>query len=79
MVTRNLSIELSRRAVGIVCVALHPGTVDTALSKPFQGRVPAGKLFTVSTSASYLLAVIDSLSLESNGKFFAWDGSEIPW
>ena len=79
MVTRNLSIELRRRSPGVICVALHPGTVDTGLSRPFQSKVPAGKLFSVSYSASKMLAVIDALSSESNGRFFAWDGSEMPW
>ena len=36
MITKNLSIELHRRARGVICVALHPGTVDTGLSRPFQ-------------------------------------------
>lgn len=79
MVTRNLSIELRRRARGIICVALHPGTVDTDLSKPFQGSVPQDKLFTAADAAARLLNVIDGLDAESNGRFYAWDGSEIPW
>lgn len=79
MNTRNLSIELRRRARGIVCVALHPGTVDTALSQPFQGKLPKHKLFTVTEAASKLLSVIDLLNTESNGRFYAWDGTEIPW
>ena len=33
------SIELARRHSELTCVTLHPGTVDTALSEPFQGRV----------------------------------------
>jgi NAD(P)-dependent dehydrogenase (short-subunit alcohol dehydrogenase family) len=79
MVTRNLAIELRRRARGIICVSLHPGTVDTGLSKPFQRGVPGHKLFTPEQAAAKLLSVIDSLDGESNGKFYAWDGSEIPW
>jgi NAD(P)-dependent dehydrogenase (short-subunit alcohol dehydrogenase family) len=79
MATRNLSIELRRRARGIICVALHPGTVDTGLSEPFQSRVPSNKLFTPAQAAENLLAVVDSLDPDSNGKFYAWDGSEIPW
>lgn len=79
MVTRNLAIELRRRARGIICVALHPGTVDTELSKPFQARVPAGNLFPADEAAARLLAVVNSLREDDNGKFYAWDGSEIPW
>ena len=40
--TRTLSIEMKRK--GVLCVALHPGTVDTGLSKPFQRNVPEGKV-----------------------------------
>jgi NAD(P)-dependent dehydrogenase (short-subunit alcohol dehydrogenase family) len=79
MFTRCLSIELGRRHRGLACVALHPGTVDTALSRPFQARVPAAKLFTVERAATQLLAVIDGLTRDDNGGFYAWDGSPIPW
>ena len=79
MVTRNLSIELARRVKGMICVALHPGTVDTELSRPFQARVPASSLFAPERAASQLLAVIDGLSERDNGSFIAWDGQPIPF
>ncbi len=79
MITRNLSIELRRRSKGIICVGLHPGTVDTPLSKPFQSGVPEGRLFSAERAAGQLLQVIDSLTAESNGCFYAWDGREIVW
>ena len=31
-----LSIEFGRKKHKIACIVLHPGTVDTDLSKPFQ-------------------------------------------
>ena len=79
MVTRNLAIELRRRHRDIVCVALHPGSVDTDLSKPFQAGIPAERLHTPAAAAAHLLAVIDGLGEDSNGHFYAWDGREIPW
>lgn len=79
MFTRNLSIELTRRHRGLICVALHPGTTDTDLSRPFQKNVPEGKLFAVDRSVRYLLDVIDGLTPGDNGGFFAWDGQSIPW
>ncbi|GAC1625851.1 MAG: SDR family oxidoreductase [Nevskia sp.] len=78
-ITRTLAIELARRAPNLVCVALHPGTVETELSAPFRGNVAAGKLFTADQSAACLLRVIAGLSRESSGRFYAWDGAEIPW
>ncbi|MCR9278229.1 MAG: SDR family NAD(P)-dependent oxidoreductase [Pseudomonadaceae bacterium] len=79
MLLKTLSIELARRYKHLVCVALHPGTVDTALSEPFQRSVPDGKLFTRAYSARALLNVIDSLQASDSGSFKAWDGTDIPW
>jgi NAD(P)-dependent dehydrogenase (short-subunit alcohol dehydrogenase family) len=79
MFTKTLALELSRRLENAICVALHPGTVDTALSRPFQRRVPQHKLFTPSLAAQQLLSVIDGLQPSDSGGFFAWDGSRIPW
>ncbi len=76
-IVRTAAIELARSRPQAVCVALHPGTVDTGLSKPFQRGVPAEKLFTPAYSAGRLLAVLDSLTPAQSGRIFAWDGAEI--
>jgi NAD(P)-dependent dehydrogenase (short-subunit alcohol dehydrogenase family) len=79
MLLRTLAIEHRRtRPLGI-CVALHPGTVDTALSAPFQSGVPNGKLFSPGQAAEALLAVMDALGPEANGGFYAWDSTPVPW
>jgi NAD(P)-dependent dehydrogenase (short-subunit alcohol dehydrogenase family) len=77
MLLRTLAIEHARRWPDSVVVALHPGTVDTPLSKPFSSRVPAERLFEPSQSARYLLGVIDDLTPAATGGFFAWDGTPI--
>jgi len=79
MLLKTLSIELARRHPAALCVGLHPGTVDTALSAPFQRGVPDGKLFVPARAAAQLLAVLDGLSPEDSGGLFAWDGSRIPF
>ena len=79
MFTRGLSVELSRRSRQLICVALHPGTTDTALSEPFQSRVPEGKLFSTAYTVERLLTVMAELGPEDNGSFLAWDGQSIPW
>ncbi|SEO49401.1 SDR family oxidoreductase [Aquisalimonas asiatica] len=79
MFTRGIAVELGRRSRTLICVALHPGTTDTALSEPFQARVPEGKLFTREYTVSRLFTVIDGLSPEASGSFLAWDGQAIPW
>jgi len=77
--TRNLAIELGRRAPNVICLALHPGTVDTDLSRPFQQNVPAGRLFDAKRAADQLLGVIDSCTGDDSGRFLSWDGQPIPW
>lgn len=79
MLIKTLSIELSRRNPEALCVGLHPGTVDTALSKPFLSGVPAGQLFSPKQSARKLLAVLDQLTAADTGYLYAWDGSRIPF
>lgn len=74
---RTLAIEWSRTAKESVCVALHPGTVDTELSRPFQGNVPEGRLFTPEQSVDHLEAVLHALGPEHSGRCFAWDGQEV--
>ncbi len=76
---RTVSVELRRKNPQAAAVVLHPGTVDTGMSKPFQRNVPAEKLFTPAESAAHLWRVMDGLAPEDSGGFFAWDGSPIPW
>ncbi|MFK3890259.1 SDR family NAD(P)-dependent oxidoreductase [Sphingomonas sp. NPDC079357] len=72
---RTLAIEDKRRNDRGIVVGLHPGTVDTRLSKPFQqsGR----DLFQPDRAAVQLLDVLDALKPTDSGKLFAWDGAEI--
>jgi len=79
MLLKTLSVELPRRARGAIVVALHPGTTDTDLSRPFQAAVPPEKLFPPERAARQLLDVIDRLRPEDNGTFYAWDGRQVPW
>jgi len=78
-IIRTAGIEFSRRNRNVITAALHPGTTDTGLSQPFQANVPAGKLFSVEQTCDYLLSVIDGLTEDDNGGFFAWDGKPIEW
>ena len=76
---KTLSVELARKRAPVSAVLLHPGTCDTDLSKPFQRNVPEGKLFSRERGARQLLDVIGGVTREDSGKFFAWDGQEVPW
>ena len=79
MFTRTFAVEMRRLAPESIVVALHPGTVNTGLSKPFQRSVPPGKLFDIDLAVSQLMKVIEELTVTDHGGFFAWDGSPIPW
>ena len=78
MLIRCLAIEWQRLVPESIVVSLHPGTVDTALSAPFQGNVNPEKLFSPEFSAERLLSVLNGLTADSSGRHFAWDGTEVP-
>ena len=60
-----------------ICIGLHPGAVDTCLSKPFRKNIAPGKLFTPARSATAMLGVLDGLTPTDSGKCFASNGAEI--
>lgn len=78
-VVRTAGIELARRNRNAIVAALHPGTTDTGLSEPFQDNVPERQLFSVEQTSNYMLEVIDGLTTDDSGGFFAWDGRAIDW
>lgn len=77
MMLKTLAIECSRTHPQSIISGLHPGTVNTSLSKPFQKQVKPEQLFSPASAAISLLQVIDSLVPEDSGKLFAWDGRVI--
>lgn len=79
MALKCIAIEWQRTLPNVRVLSFHPGTTDTALSKPFQARVPEGKLFEPAKTAQYLLSEIHSAHEYESGRFIAWDGSTIPW
>ncbi len=78
MLLKTLSIEWKRRNPLSICVGLHPGTVDTGLSKPFQRGVAKENLFSPSQSAARLVNVLAGLKPDDSGHVFAYDGTRIP-
>jgi hypothetical protein len=79
MLVRNFAIEMGRTHRESVIVALHPGTVDTPLSEPFQNNLAEGQLTAPAQAAQNLLAVLEGLTPAESGGFFAWDGQPIPF
>ncbi len=77
-ILRTLAVEARRTHPGAIVVGLHPGTVTTALSRPFRPDTDAPGLFSPAVSAAHLLKVLDGLGPEDTGRVFAWDGARIP-
>jgi NAD(P)-dependent dehydrogenase (short-subunit alcohol dehydrogenase family) len=76
-IVRTAAIELARRNRQAVCVALHPGTVDTALSQPFA---KAGlNVRSPAVAAGELLTVLEGLTPAQSGGFFDYRGQALPW
>ena len=79
MAIKTLSLEWQHKVPNCCIAALHPGTTDTQLSAPFQSNVATKKLFSTDQTAALLLDVINNLNSKNSGKFWNWDGKEIPW
>ena len=75
----NLAIEWRRKSDRVIVLGLHPGTVDTDLSKPFQRRGSQRRLFTVPAAVDNLLGICADAESTDSGRLFAWDGASIPW
>ena len=76
MFLRNAAIEIARKRPHAVCLALHPGTVETQLSEPFAGN---RTLFSTENAARLLLEVVDKAENDGSGSFLAYDGQQIAW
>ena len=78
MLLRNFALEMTRTHPESVIAGLHPGTVDSALSQPFQSGLAEGQLTAPQDAANNLLRVMASLTPEQSGKVFDFRGQEIP-
>ncbi len=79
MALKTLSIEWRHSHPRGVVAALHPGTNDTALSRPFQRNLPPGQLLQPSDSATLMTGLLAELDPSQSGRFWAWDGEPLPW
>ena len=73
-IIRTASVELSFKIPGSICVALHPGTVDSKLTEKYSSRY---KVISPENSARKLLSVINSLTDADNGSFIDQNGDRI--
>lgn len=79
MLFKNIAIEWQRKYKDRATVLLiHPGTVDTELSRPFQKNV-TWKLHTASEAAAQVIEVIRNSEPGDSGKLLDYNGEPIPF
>ena len=78
MLLRNYALEMARTHKQAVIAGLHPGTVDSALSQPFQTNLPEGQLTAPEDAAQNLLRVLQQLRPEDSGRVFDFAGKSVP-
>lgn len=79
MLIKTMAIEIHRRRPLSTIIGLHPGTVDSALSSPFQKNISPEKLFRADYAAENIIKILEAAAPEDSGKIFAWDGKIIPY
>jgi len=76
-IVRTAAIELRRTRRDAICVALHPGTVETRLSGNFSKS--GLEVQSPDEAAAHILAVLDALTPISSGEFMDQKGRTIDW
>ena len=79
MLLKSLSIEYQRRFPNIKLFSFHPGTTDTALSKPFQNNISPDKIFKPDFVAKRLLSIMDTGQADGELSYLDWDNKAIAW
>jgi NAD(P)-dependent dehydrogenase (short-subunit alcohol dehydrogenase family) len=76
MLLKTTAIELRRTQANTKVIALHPGTVNSRLSKPFKGEQIGRPAID---AARDMLAVLNQLPLSESGSFYSYSGEKLPW
>ena len=74
---KTVSIELSLKNKKAICVSMHPGTVTSKLSKPFQKE--GLTIQSPEESSKNIVQILSNLKSQDTGSFFNWNGEKIPW
>jgi len=76
MLIKTASIEWARTKPNATLIAMHPGTVNSGLSKPFRGE-QIGR--PAHDAVADMFRVIESLKKEDSGSFISYSGERLPW
>jgi hypothetical protein len=79
MLLKTASTEYARRTSNVKLIEFYPGTTDTPLSKPFQGSVPDGKLFSSDFVTKQLLRIMRQVDPSSGFEYLDRQGQSIQW
>jgi NAD(P)-dependent dehydrogenase (short-subunit alcohol dehydrogenase family) len=79
MLLKTAAIECARRAGNVKLIAFHPGTTDTALSRPFHASVPKDALFTPRFVARHLVDIMKQQHVDGELSFVDWKNESIVW
>jgi len=79
MLLKTAAIEYARRAKNVKLISFHPGTTDTALSRPFQGSVKKENLFTPDFVAQHLVRIMNTQNVDGELSFIDWENKVIVW
>jgi NAD(P)-dependent dehydrogenase (short-subunit alcohol dehydrogenase family) len=69
-INKTFAVDFGKQ--GVIFVVIHPGYVQTDMNEG-QGNI------TPNQSGAGLMKVITGLDASDNGKFYDWEGNELPW
>lgn len=72
----GVSLSVDLRPKGVTVVLLHPGINKTNLAGGLTGF---GQAFEPDETAERLYKVVSEKGIEDTGKFFQYEGNELPW
>ena len=76
MLIKTASIELARTKPNIALIAMHPGTVNSRLSKPFKGQQIGRPAID---ACNDMLNVMKKIESKDSGSFISYSGEKLPW
>jgi NAD(P)-dependent dehydrogenase (short-subunit alcohol dehydrogenase family) len=76
MIIKTAAIELARTKPNTAIIAMHPGTVQSRLSKPFGGET---KGRPAQEAARDMLNILLNLEASDSGSFLSYSGEKLPW
>ncbi len=79
MLVRGIAIEMGRVLPEVACVAIHPGTTITPLSKPFTRSLETLQVHSAQATAQNIVRQLQAVTPADNGSFINWDGARLPW